>query len=211
MTENFVINIGRQFGSGGKTIGEKIARRLGIALYDKELINLAAQESGMSAEHFERADERECKSRLSTLIGLFRAPGTGGYYNADTPLSNETLFKIQSDVIRQVAARESCIFVGRCADYILRDHPRTVNLFLTADEQDRIRRITARAACSEEEARRTMERIDRRRADYYNYYTARRWGEASTYDFTLNTSLLGEEESVEMILHFVSKKLKMTR
>ncbi len=210
MSQHYVINIGRQFGSGGKSIGEKVAARLGIRLYDKELINLAAEESGFGVEHFERADERQQRGGLSSLIGYFRSPLAGNFYPTNDPLSNDSLFKIQSDVIRRLAERESCLFVGRCADYILRDHPRSVNLFLTADTEDRIRRITSRNSCCEKEAARLIERIDQQRAAYYNYYASRRWGEAATYDLCLNTSRLGEEGSTELIVGFVAKKLHIT-
>lgn len=209
MSKFYTINIGRQFGGGGKTIGERLAHRLSIRLYDKELINMAAEESGFSTEHFERADEQERKGVLSSLIGYFRAPISGNYYSANDPLSNDSLFKIQSDVIRHVAERESCIFVGRCADYILRDHPRTVNLFFTADREDRIHRITTRMGCSEAEAIALMERIDGQRARYYNYYASRRWGDAATYDLTINTSRLGEERSAELVLDFAAKRLNL--
>lgn len=211
MQERYVINIGRQIGSGGKSIGERIAGRLGIRLYDKELINLAAEESGFAAEHFEKADEQERKGLLSTLVGHFRSPYVGAFGQPTNPLSNDALFKIQSDVIRRVAERESCIFVGRCADYILRDHPRSVNLFLTGDEADRIRRIADRCGCSEEEARRRMEHIDAQRASYYNYYSSHTWGVAATYDLTINTSILGEEGSVDLLLDFITRKLNLTR
>ena len=150
MHENYIINIGRQFGSGGKAIGEKIAARLGIKLYDKELIMLAARESGFSEECFEQCDEQ--KGVLRALFGYFRAPFVGNYSNCDTPLSGETLFRIQSDVIRQVAERESCIFVGRCADYILRKHPKRISLFIYADEKDRVARVMAREGCNEKQA-----------------------------------------------------------
>ena len=209
MQERFVINIGRQIGSGGRSVGERIARRLGIRLYDKELINLAAEESGFAAEHFERADEQEHKGVLSTLIGHFRTPYVGTFGASASPISNDALFKIQSDVIRRVAERESCIFVGRCADYILRDHPRAVRLFLTADDADRIRRIAARCGCPEEEARRRMEHTDAQRASYYNYYSSRTWGVAATYDLTVNTSVLGEEETAELLLSFIARKLNL--
>lgn len=209
MSKHYVINIGRQFGSGGKTIGERLARRLDIRLYDKELINLAAEESGFGAEHFERADEREQKGVLSSLIGYFRTSIAGNYYAANDPLSNDALFKIQSDVIRHIAERESAIFVGRCADYILRDHPLTINLFFTAEREDRIRRITGRVGCSEAEAVALMERMDTQRSRYYNYYASRRWGEAATYDLTINTSRLGEEGTAELILDFAAQRLNL--
>ena len=209
MHENYIINIGRQFGSGGKSIGEKIATRLGIKLYDKELIMLAARESGFSEECFEQCDEQ--KGVLRALFGYFRAPFVGNYSNCDTPLSGETLFRIQSDVIRQVAERESCIFVGRCADYILREHPRAVNIFLTANLSDRIHRIASRTGCTEQEAEAKIESMDRQRARYYNYYTSRTWGEAATYDLTINTSILGEEATAQLIIDFVNQKLNRKR
>lgn len=130
MEDKFVINIGRQLGSGGKAVGEAVARRLGIGVYDKQLINLAAEQSGLCPEVFERVDEKESRNLFSTLVAYLRSPFVGSEYAGSNVLSNDALFKIQSDVIRDIAARESCVFVGRCADYILRDHPRAVNVFV---------------------------------------------------------------------------------
>ena len=185
--EQFVINIGRQLGSGGRTVGEIIARRLGVKLYDKELINLAARESGICSEFFEKADEKESRGVISTVVGYLRAPY----------------------VIRAVAARESAVFVGRCADYILRENPRCVNVFLTADDADRIGRIRSRQGCTAEEARAMMERVDARRASYYNYYSSRTWGEAATYHLCVSTSPLGDEGTADFILEFAARKLNM--
>lgn len=126
--EQFVINIGRQLGSGGRTVGEIIARRLGVKLYDKELINLAARESGICPEFFEKADEKESRGVISTVVGYLRAPFVGDDGGVTNVLSNDALFKIQSDVIRAVAARESAVFVGRCADYILRENPQPASM-----------------------------------------------------------------------------------
>ena len=209
MQQHFIINIGRQVGSGGKRIGELLAQRLGIALYDKELNNLAAERSGFCPECFERADEQEQKGMLAALVGYFRTPLMGNY-SLQNPLSNDSLFKIQSDVIRQLAEEQSCIFIGRCADYILRDHPRTVNIFLSADMPERIRRMAERMNCNDEEAAEHIERIDAQRARYYNYYTTRNWGEAASYDLCINTSLLGDEATAELILNFAAQKLNMT-
>lgn len=205
--EKFVINIGRQLGSGGKTVGEIIARRLDIRLYDKELINLAARESGLCPEIFEKADEKESRGVLSTLIGYLRAPFAGDDGGLTNVLSNDALFKIQSDVIRQVAARETAVFVGRCADYILRENPRCVNVFVTADDDARIERIRTRQGCTEAEARALMERVDARRASYYDYYSSRTWGVASTYHLSVNSSVLGEEGTADFILEFAARKL----
>lgn len=129
--DKFVINIGRQLGSGGKAVGEALGRRLGVHVYDKQLINLAAEQSGLCTELFEQADEKKSRSLFSSLIGYLRMPFASEEGSVTDVLSSEALFKIQSDVIRDIASRESCIFVGRCADYILRDHPRAVNVFVT--------------------------------------------------------------------------------
>ncbi len=209
MNEHFVINIGRQLGSGGRDIAAIIARRLGIKLYDKELINLAAEQSGLCAEFFEKADEKESRNVLSTMIGYLRSPFAGGCANVPNVLSNDALFKIQSDVIRDLAEHESCIFVGRCADYILREHPRRVDIFISADDSDRIRRICARTGCTAEEARTRMERGDAQRADYYNYYSSKTWGAASTYHLCVNSSIFGDEGTADFILEFASRKLDM--
>lgn len=206
--EKFVINIGRQLGSGGKIVGEIIARRLGIRLYDKELINLAAEQSGLCPEFFEKADEKESRGVLSTVIGYLRAPFVGDDGGVTNVLSNDALFKIQSDVIREIAARESAVFVGRCADYILRENPRCVNVFITADDADRIGRICRRQEVTPEEARAMMERIDARRASYYDYYSSKTWGVASTYHLCLSTSVLGDEGTADFILEFAARKLQ---
>lgn len=209
MKQHLIINIGRQYGSGGKAIGEKLAARLGIKLYDKELLLLAARESGFCEECFEQCDEQ--RGVLRTLFGYFRTPFVGNYSHCDTPLSGETLFRIQSDVIRQIAARESCIFVGRCADYILRERANTINLFFTADHAERIHRITSRLGCSVAEAEAKMEAMDRQRARYYNYYTSHTWGEAATYHLTINTSTLGEEATTELLIDYINRKTENNR
>lgn len=207
MQDRFVIAIGRQLGSGGRAVGEAIARRLGIRLYDRQLISLAAEESGLGSEFFEKADEKEARRTLSTLIGYLRSPFMGDAGPVNDLLSNDALFKIQSDVIREVAARESCIFVGRCADYILRDDPRCVSVFVTADRADRIARLCRTQGIEAAEAERRMERTDRCRADYYNYYSSRTWGEAATYDLCVNSSVLGVERTAELVLEFAAGKL----
>ncbi|MDE6445381.1 MAG: cytidylate kinase-like family protein [Alistipes sp.] len=209
MENRFVINIGRQIGSGGKSVGEALARHLGVQLYDKELINLAAKESGLCPEVFEQADEKESHNRLATLLGYLRAPFAGSDSSTSNILSSDALFKIQSDVIRRIAERESAVFVGRCADYILRDHPQRLSVFITASDSDRIDRIRSRTGCSEAEARQTMMRGDARRADYYNYYSLRTWGAAASYDLCVSTSVLGIEAAARLILRFAAQKLDL--
>jgi cytidylate kinase len=194
---NPVITIGRQLGSGGKQIGDALAQRLHIPCYDKELIQIASRESGLIPEFFEKADEKSSRSFFGTFVG-FRS----GYTGDCNYLCNETLFKIQSDVIRELAQRESCIFVGRCADYILRDHPRCLNVFVSACMPDRIRRICDSHHLSEKEAAALIEQTDRRRADYYNYYSNKTWGMATSYDLCINSSVF----SLDAILAIIEQQ-----
>lgn len=147
MDSKFVVNIGRQLGSGGREIGEKLAARLGIDFYDKELINLASEESGLCREFFEKADEKASQGIIGGLFGMRFPFISDGAMPATNCLSNDALFKVQSDVIRRLAAEKSCLFVGRCADYILRDHPRCVNVFISSTTEDRITRLVPFAFC----------------------------------------------------------------
>ena len=209
MKDKFVINIGRQLGSGGKAVGEAVARRLGIGVYDKQLINLAAEQSGLCPEVFERVDEKESRNLFSTLVAYLRSPFVGSEYSGSNVLSSDALFKIQSDVIRDIASRESCIFVGRCADYILRDHPRAVNVFVTGAPEDRVRRLCEQENVTPEEAEAQMERTDTRRASYYDYFSSGKWGEAATYHLCIDSSVLGIEGTADFIREFAERKLKM--
>ena len=171
---------------------------------DSELITLAAKESGFGAEFFRDTDEK--KGFFNTLFNRIQSGVSfGGYY--DNQLSEEALFKIQSDAIRKIADEESCIIVGRCADYILRDNPRCVSVFITASHDERVRRICERQNVDAEKAERMMERGDAERANYYNYYSTKTWGEAATYDLCINSSVMGIDETVAFIRHFVEKKL----
>ncbi len=168
MEEKFIVNVGRQLGSGGREIGEKLAHRLGIDFYDKELINLASEASGLSREIFEKADEKTSKGVVNGLFGMRFSFVSQGVIPMQNYLSNDTLFKVQSDVIRKLAAEHSCLFVGRCADYILRDHPRCVNLFISAERSDRIARICRLHSISESVAEEMIERADKHRSAFYN-------------------------------------------
>ena len=205
MNEKFVINIGRQLGSGGREIGEKLAAQFGIAFYDKELIQLASQESGLGKEFFEDVDEKKSHSFFGGLLGLRTNISNEVYVN--NYLSNETFFKIQSDVIRKLAAEKSCLFVGRCADYILRDHPRCINVFITADEEDRVKRVARDQKLTAEKALEVIEKTDKKRAEYYNYYSNKVWGAAGSYHLCINSSVLGIDETVAFISRFIEQKL----
>lgn len=207
--KNFVINIGRQLGSGGKPIGEIVARRLGVRIYDRSLIDLAARQSGLCPEVFARADEREAKGVFATLVGYLRAPFTGYEGgNAANVLSNEALFQMQSDAIREVAARESCLFVGRCADYILRNEPLCISTFIYASEADRIARIMrCHGAQSPKEAIDMMRKIDKKRAAYYDFYTDKSWGAATSYDLCIDSSVLGIDRTAELLRNYTEQRI----
>lgn len=206
MSDRYVINIGRQLGSGGKVIGERLATRLGISFYDKELINLASRESGLSKELFEKADEKPSQTIMGGLFGarfsLFTESSPYTNY-----LSNDALFKIQSDVIRKLASEKSCLFVGRCADYILRENPRCVNVFITASMEDRVKRVSETERISKEEAEELISKTDKKRSEYYNYYSYKTWGAAATYHLCIDSSVLGIDETVLFIEEFAKRKL----
>lgn len=201
----FAINIGRQLGSGGRAIGRLLADSMGARYLDRELLTLAADRSGLSPEIFERTDEH--KGFLHTLAGsLFPAfSAHTGYY--DESVNDDTLFRLQSEAIRRAAQEAPCIIIGRCADYVLRDMPRTVNVFVVADRRDRIARLCRMNNITEAEAARRIDKGDQRRAEYYNFYTQQRWGAAETYDLCLNTSLFGIERAAEIIRQFAEEKL----
>jgi len=204
MNTTFALNIGRQFGSGGREIGGKLAKRLNVAYYDKELIRLASKESGLDEKFFEDADEKTGFRLKDGLFGLGSSFLGGGY--TDSYLCNETLFKIQSDVIREQAEKQSCIFVGRCADYILRDHPCTLTIFISADLKDRVERVVHNLTITEKKALELIEKTDKKRAAYYNYYSNKLWGVASSYDLCINSSKLGVDATVDFILQFWEAK-----
>lgn len=209
MNNKYVINIGRQLGSGGKEIGEKLAARLGIDFYDKELINLASDESGLCKEFFEKADEKASQGIIGGLFGMRFPFISEGAMSCTNCLSNDALFKIQSDVIRHLAAEKSCVFVGRCADYILREHPRCVNVFISAAKKDRIERICQSSGIGEMAAEEMMEKADKKRSEYYNYYSYKTWGAAETYHLCVDSSSLGIEETAHLVEEFVVKKLQI--
>lgn len=204
--EPFIINIGRSLGSGGRAIGHILAKDFDIAYYDREILNLAAKESGFCAEVFERNDE---KNRfLRTLGNIIPFIGGGATYY-DNELSNENLFRIQSEAIRKAAADHSCIFIGRCADYVLRDNPRCVNVFITANMEDRIASVMKWNNCTAEKAQEIIEKGDSERASFYNFYSSGTWGAASTYHLCINSSVLGIEETAVLIKNFVIQKLNL--
>ncbi len=197
--KNLIITIGRQFGSGGKAVAEQLGQKLGIPVYDSELITKAAQESGFSAELFVRSDE---KKRFFSLSAIFSGSIING---SDNYMSDKDLFGIQCSAIRKIAEQGSAVIVGRCSDYVLRDMEGTLDVFLTAPVEVRAARIMERCGLSEEKALELIGRKDKGRADYYNYYTFGNWGMASTYDLCLDSSILGIEGTADFIIDYARR------
>ncbi len=209
--EKFIINVGRQLGSGGRSIGKELAKRFGIQYYDKQLLYLAAKESGLHERFFEKADEKASKTLCGGLFGSrFPFLSDGGMMGGSSFLSNDQLFKIQSDVMRNLAEKESSLFVGRCADYILRDHPRCVNVFISAAMDDRIKAFqSGNKGATEDEAHDFLVKADRKRSSYYNYYTNKEWGMSSSYHLCIDSSALGIEKTTSFIEEFIRAKLAL--
>ena len=205
--DNLIISVGRQLGSGGCEIAKKLAVDLGCKFYDHELINMAAERSGFNPRIFEQQDESH--GTLKTLFGAFSGR-LGRMFNEfySNSMSQEELFQIQSEVIFKAAKTENCVFVGRCADYILRNKQGLFSVFITADDADRVRVVAERQKCSESEARRDIERCEARRAAYYNFYTSKKWGAAASYDLCVNSSMLGWEGTAELIESVIKQKME---
>ena len=196
MENRIIINLGRQFGSGGKQVALELGRKLGINVYDNELITKAAESSGFSPDVFMKKDE---KRNLFPVSSFFATQTFGSPKNY---LNGENLFQIQSSVIRDIAEKESAVIVGRCADYILRDLDCTVDVFITAPRETRISMIMDRMKTSREKAEDLIEKTDRKRETYYNYYTFGNWGVASNYDLCMDSSILGIEGTADCIIDF---------
>lgn len=202
-SNDIILNIGRQLGSGGRIIAKKLAERLQCGFYDRELLNLAAKESGFSERFFEKNDEK--KGFFKSVFHM-RAPLVGDNCFYRSGLSQESLFQLQSDAIRKAAENGSCVFVGRCADYVLRDFDNVLNIFITAALDERIERVRERHKCSPEEAKKRIDKIESVRSSYYNYYTGKQWGHSASYDLCVNSSILGIDGTVEYIIEFVKRR-----
>lgn len=200
--KKIIITIGRQFGGGGKVVADVLGKKLGIPVYDSELIAKAAQDSGFSAELFVQSDERRRFFSLSTIFA-------NTYSDTENYMSDKGLFKMQSDTIRKIAEQGSAIIVGRCSDYILRDMDCVIDVFLTSPAEERAGRVSERAGISLEKAMDIIEKKDKDRAEYYNYYTFGNWGVASTYDLCLDSSILGIEGTADFIIDFARKAGKL--
>lgn len=202
-----VICVGRQLGSGGHAIAQKLADIFGFRFFDKEILNLAAKESGFSEKLFEENDEHR-KWLLSRFHLRIPHISDGDFYR--NQLSQENLFQFQSDAIEKAAQEQACVFVGRAADYVLRNREQTYTLFITADMEERVRRVAERRGCSDDEARHVIQHGEGRRANFYNYYTGKRWGHAESYDLCISSSHLGIDGTALWIADYLRKRMALT-
>ena len=202
---HIIINVGRQLGSGGHDIGRMLALDFQAKYYDRELLNLAAKESGLSEKIFEQNDEK--KGFFRGLLNIGTPHLSGGGEKPD--MLQESLFQFQSDAIQKAAKEGPCVFVGRCADYVLRDFPKTVNIFITASMKYRIAQIMNKQHINAEEARKFIESKESKRAAYYNYYTGKKWGAAESYDFCIDSSILGLTDTEKIIAAYIRKRFEL--
>lgn len=203
--DKYIVTIGRQFGSGGRSIGEKLAKRLNIKFYDKELISMVAKESGMDPEIFANVDEKAANSLLYSLsMGLYSF-GSGFSAMGDLPV-NDKLYLLQHKVIREIAAKESCVIVGRCADYVLKDNPDCVNIFLYADMEHRKHEAVKKHGIDEARAEHIINKTDKSRANYYSFYSGQKWGMAENYDLCINSAKMDEDKIVDLIVSYIKSR-----
>ena len=207
MQKSLIITIGRQFGSGGREIGYMVADKLGIKLYDKEMLQRAAQDSGICEELFESHDEKPSNSFLYSLVMDTYSMGYSGSTYNDMPI-NHKIFLAQFDAIKKIANEGPCILVGRCADYALEGYPNLLSVFIHADLDARIKRIAKKYDLTDAKAKDLIIKTNKKRASYYNYYTDKRWGDADSYDVCLDSSVLGLEGTAEAIIKLIEVKEK---
>ncbi|MCQ2525554.1 MAG: cytidylate kinase-like family protein [Lachnospiraceae bacterium] len=199
---NTIITIGRQFGSGGREIGLKVAEALGIPCYDKELLTRAAKESGFCEEMLINHDERPTNSFLYNLVMDTYSFGYNSNSYSDMPISHK-VFLAQFDTIKKIGSEGPCVIVGRCADYALADFDNVLNLFIFGDEKCKIKRIMERFDLTEAKAKDMINKKDKQRQSYYNYYSSKKWGRADSYDLCINSSKLGIDGCVNLIKQYV--------
>lgn len=207
MDKHFIITIGREFGSGGREIGKALAERLNVKCYDKELLSLAAKESGISEELFQNHDEKPTNSFLYSLVMDTYSMGYSTSSYMDMPI-NQKVFMAQYDSIKNLAETESCIIVGRCADYALKNNPDCISVFIKADINDKIKRIMRVYNLNEDKAKDLIIKTNKKRSNYYNFYTNQKWADSRCYDLCIDSSELGVDGTIELILAYMEIKFK---
>lgn len=205
-----IITIGRQFGSAGREIGNVVAKELGIKLYDKEMLSIAAKESGLSKEFFEKHDEKPTSSFLYSLVMDTYAMNYATNAFSDMPL-NHKVFLAQYNAIKKIADEGSCILVGRCADYALEDYSDCSKIFIHANLDARIHRIARIYDLTDAKAKDLIQKNDKRRAAYYNYFSNKRWGDSESYDLSIDSSELGIEGTAKAIIEYVRIKEEVSK
>ncbi|MDE5554191.1 MAG: cytidylate kinase-like family protein [Muribaculaceae bacterium] len=207
LPEKYVITVGRSFGSGGRILAKIIADKLGIAFYDRELLIKAAEKAGMSPEYFERNDERVPRF-FSGLFSFNHGYSPMSFYAGTSSITSDGIYQAQCDFMHDIADAGPCVIVGRSADYVLRDVENVVNIFVHAPMKDCVKRILDRAdRLTEDDARSLAERTNKVRAAFYNFYTDKRWGAASSYDITVNSSLLPLEECADFVIDYLYRRI----
>ncbi len=199
---NTIITIGRQFGSGGHEIGQKLAEHYGIKYFDKELLTRAAKESGFCEEMLKNHDERPTNSFLYNLVMDTYTFGYNSSSFVDMPISHK-VFMAQFDTIKKIAEEEPCVIVGRCADYALQEYKNCLHIFIHADEESKLKRIMQKFDISEDKAREMMIKKDKQRQSYYNYYSTKKWGRSDSYDLSVNSGILGTDGTVQFLIKYI--------
>lgn len=200
--KKLIVTIGRQYGSGGSEVGKKLAEALGVHCYDKDILRMNSAESGIKESYFHLADERAGNRLLYKIIDSL-IPDQGAPSFGSDLVTADNLFRFQSEVIRKLAAEESCVFIGRCADYVLEGSEGLVRIYLFADMEARVARIREKKLYEEKDILKNIKRIDKERRDYHRYYTGRSWEDVSNYDLMLNTAKPGVDQTVEVILGYL--------
>ena len=208
---NFVVTLGRQFGCGAREIGQLVAKILGIEYYDKRLLLEAAKSSGVAPAIFEASDERTPKF-FSSLWSFNLGYYSGALFVGDQPVKEDNVYQAQSQVMVDLAKKGPCVIVGRSADYILRDETQVISIFLHSSMEDRIKRIVKRGDCkTKKEAKEMAIKQNKLRANYYNFYTDKHWGECESYDLSIDSSKLGPEGTAQLIVDYVKTRLNKTK
>lgn len=202
--KKLILTISREAYCGGDELAKDLAERLGLRYYDREIITLASEKSGIHEDHIDSAEKKPTNSILYSVVMSMYSP-RGAYVKLDDVFTDDKIYKTQAEIIRDMAKDGGCLFVGRCSDYILRHNENCVNIFLRGNAEDRVRRAMEIEGIPEPEAKKLVSRSDKKRKSYYNYYTNREWGSITNYDLMLNLSKLTEQQAIDVIANYIEK------
>ena len=205
MEKKLIITIGRQYGSGGAEVGKKLGKKLGIDVYDKEILRMTSNESGIRESYFHLADEKAGKKLLYKIIQTMVPENTNPSLGSDL-VSADNLFRFQSSVIRKLAQEQSCVFIGRCADHILEGTENLVRIFIYADMDARVERIREKGYYAEDEIVKNIKRMDKERREYHSYFTGKDWEALENYDLIINSAKLGTDGCVDCIIDYLKTR-----